>query len=94
MTKLLGQPWMPAVAAIIAILLSLPGLWNGFTLDDNCFFLILKGETKVTAKASSPLNLFCFYSGDPDDGNRLKNIGMLMWYATAEDQIAAIGLYR
>lgn len=78
-SKLLGHPWMPAVATIIAILISLPSLRSGFCLDDNYFRLILKGETAVSARGASPLNLFCFYSGDSDDGHRLKNIGILPW---------------
>ncbi len=78
-SRLLQHPLMPAVAVLIALAFSLTTLWNGFSLDDNFHRLVFKGEKSLIPASASPLNLFCFMSGEPEDATRLKNIGIYTW---------------
>jgi hypothetical protein len=63
-----AHPRIAALAVLLAIVLTLPVMRNGFCLDDNYHRLIFKGERQYVSTAASPLNLFCFQSGQPGDG--------------------------
>ena len=75
-----GRPWMPVCAVLLAVVLTLPILQNGFCLDDNLHRLIFQGDKRLTPAASSPLNLFCFASGIPEENRASKNMGMGGWW--------------
>ena len=84
----LGHPWLPAFAVLLAVVLTLSTLWNGFCLDDNLHRLIFKGDTSLVPKSASPLNLFYFLSGDPEDTRRLMNTGRFSWMTNEKAKVA------
>jgi len=69
----LGHPMMPAFAVLLALVLTLPILKNGFCLDDNYHRLVFKGDKRFVAAEASPLNLFCFENGTPQDSRKRNN---------------------
>ena len=83
----LGHPWMPAFAVLLAVVLTLPILRNGFCLDDNLHRLIFQGDKRLVPAASSPLNLFCFASGIPEENRASKNMGMGGWWINLKAKI-------
>ena len=76
----LSHPRLPIVVALLAIGLTLPSLWNGLNLDDYYHRLVLLGDTRFSPSSTSPLNLFCFYDGDPEENQRLMERGMVAWF--------------
>lgn len=75
-----GLPRIPLAAAAIAVLISLPFLWNGFITDDLLHRLILKGDSWLAPQDASPFNLFCFFSDTPSETERYRNTGNLCWW--------------
>ena len=76
----LSHPRLPIVVALLAVGLALPSLWNGLNLDDYYHRLVLLGDTRFSPSSTSPLNLFCFYDGDPEENQRLMERGMVAWF--------------
>ena len=84
---LLSHPRLPFIAALLAIGLTLPTLWNGLTFDDYFHRLVLQGNTTIVPSCSSPLNLFCFNDGDAEEHQRLMNIGARPWWSRDETKL-------
>ena len=76
----LSHPRLPIVVALLAVGLTLPSLWNGLNLDDYYHRLVLLGDTRFSPSSTSPLNLFCFYDGNPEENRRLMEKGMVAWF--------------
>ena len=83
----LSHPWIPAIAALLAVGLTLPSLWNNLNFDDYFQRLALQEDTRVIPRSSSPLNLFCFDSGNPEENWRLINKGVRPWWANDESKM-------
>ncbi len=84
---LLQHPRLPVIAICLAVVLTLPTLWNGLSFDDNFHRLVLQGNTTIVPSCSSPLNLFCFSNGDADENQRLINIGSRPWWSRNETKL-------
>jgi hypothetical protein len=76
----LSHPKLPLFLVLLAVGLTFPSLWNGLILDDYYHRLILLGDTRFSPSSASPLNLFCFYDGDPEENRRLMATGMFAWF--------------
>jgi hypothetical protein len=76
----LSHPGVPVIVALLAVGLTLPSMWNGLNLDDYYHRLILLGDNRFSPSSASPLNLFCFYDGDPEENQRLMETGMVAWF--------------
>ena len=76
----LSHPGLPVIVALLAVGLTLPSVWNGLNLDDYYHRLILLGDNRLSPSSASPLNLFCFYDGDPKENQRLRETGMVSWF--------------
>ena len=83
----LSHPRLPIVVALLAIGLTLPSLWNGLNLDDYYHRLVLLGDTRFSPSSTSPLNLFCFYDGNPEENRRLMKTGMFAWFYSEQPTI-------
>ena len=76
----LSHSWIPVIAVLLAVGLTLPSVWNGFNLDDYYHRLVLLGDNRFSPSSTSPLNLFCFYDGNPEENQRLMEKGMVAWF--------------
>ncbi len=83
----LAHPMMPALAVLLAVVLTLPILKNGFCIDDNLHRLIFQGDRRLTPAASSPLNLFCFASGIPEENRLSRNMGFAGWWVNLKAKV-------
>lgn len=80
---------VPETVVLIAALLSLPSLWNGFNLDDNFNYISFTQSDLLPSLVGSPKRIFTLI----DDTNRQSwmNYGLLPWW-TPED--AKISFFR
>lgn len=86
--QLLERPRFPLIAALIAVLLTLPSLWNGLNLDDN-FSRIAFNDRAIPLFSTiyeAPLRLFTLI----DDANRKPwmDYGLLPWWTSERIQIS------
>ena len=56
----LAHPRLPVFVTLLALILTLPALWNGLHMDDTIHRLILLGDIRLSPRSSSPLHLFFF----------------------------------
>jgi hypothetical protein len=76
----LSHPRLPIIVSLLAVGLILPSLWNGLNLDDYYHRLVLLGDNRFSPSSASSLNLFCFYDGDPQENQRLRETGIVAWF--------------
>lgn len=79
-----GGKHVPLWLGILAILLTLPGLWVGFAVDDHVFLSILKGSPGLEELGQPIWNTFSFAEGDPERNRIRMERGIMPWWA-AED---------
>jgi hypothetical protein len=79
----LQSPWIPAVAALCAVLLALPSLGIGFLLDDHYHRLVLR----ESGLFESAMNLFSFMRHEQDVA-RLRDSGVLPWWTHEHLRVA------
>ena len=78
----------PAVAAIVALALTLPALWTGWQVDDYLHRHVLLGSPSLPTMRVSPLDLFALLDGDPQRTARLMDIGVLPWWTYEHLRVA------
>lgn len=71
---------MPALAAVLAMCLSLPALRPGFFADDYFHRVALTGEGVLSRIIHGPGKMFFFFSGDPAQTLAAMELGVLPWY--------------
>ncbi|MBX3223260.1 MAG: hypothetical protein KF795_22300 [Labilithrix sp.] len=76
----LSSPRFPAVAVLIACVLSLPTLRIRLVADDLWHRAMTQHDTRWNPTASNPLSLFTFASGAPDESARLLESGFAPWW--------------
>ena len=54
----LSHPYLPAIAVLLAVSLTLPSLWNGLIFDDNFHRLVQLETIPRSEHSASPLNMF------------------------------------
>ncbi len=94
--RLLDSPRLPAVAALVAVLISLPIFAYGLLADDwfhRAIILGWKGQLDLPLFVGHParhplLCLFDFLSSDPASGRDLAALGVTPWWAAPSLQAA------
>jgi hypothetical protein len=77
----LSHPYLPIIAALLAVGLTTPSLWNGFCFDDYLQRLILLGDNLVSQNMpATPWNLFCFHKGNDDYTQKLIYEAAFPWW--------------
>ncbi|MFM2245643.1 MAG: hypothetical protein RL071_1717, partial [Pseudomonadota bacterium] len=79
---LLQHERLPLIAALLAILLSLPALWGGLQGDD-WFHLATMRRVGMQAEAEPLLDLFTFFDGGAGAG-ALREAGLVGWWAAPD----------
>ena len=75
----------PVVVAIVAVLLSLPALWQGLKLDDYYQRAAILGlSTGEVSLRGDPAHLYAFMDGNPDHTLALIDTGNLPWWTDPE----------
>ena len=77
----LGHRAFPACAAVIGILLALPALWVGWSVDDHIHRMVMLGIWDFSASALSSSDLFAFLDGDVARTQRLRDVGVIPWWS-------------
>lgn len=80
MGSLLKSRPLPAVAAMLAVLLALPSLGAGWMLDDWFHRAVLLEKSRLGDLLGSPSEMFRFFRGDPERTGRLMDIGLYPWW--------------
>lgn len=78
----------PAVAAFVALVLTLPSLWVGWQIDDHFHRHVLLGAPHIPALRTMPTNLFALIDGDPERNARLMDVGVLPWWTYEKLRLA------
>jgi len=81
----LANPRLPLYAAVVAMLLTLPGLFIGFQLDDHFHrrFMLQSEQMGV-----SPWQVFASLNGDSTTLHRLVDTGVLPWWTASNFRLA------
>jgi hypothetical protein len=93
---LLDSPRVPRIAALLALVLSLPVFAYGFLADDwfhRAILLGWRGELDLPLFLGEPprqplLYLFDFFSSEPASGRDLVELGLMPWWAAPNIQAA------
>jgi hypothetical protein len=72
--------YLPAVAAIMAIVLALPALGVGWMLDDYYHRAVLLEVPRFRELLGPPAEMFRFFRGDPVRMGRLMDLGIFPWW--------------
>ncbi len=78
--RLLNSRFMPAIAAMLAVLLALPSLSAGWILDDWFHRAVLLERSQFRELLGSPSEMFRFFHGDPERTGRLMDLGLFPWW--------------
>src|SRR3954465_4609432 len=71
--------YLPAVAAILAVVLALPALSAGGLLDDYYHRAVLLQIPRFRELLGPPVEMFRFFRGDPARMGRLMDLGLFPW---------------
>ena len=72
--------YLPAVAAIMAVVLTLPALSVGWMLDDYYHRAVLLEIPRFRDLLGPPAEMFRFFRGDPVRMGRLMDLGLFPWW--------------
>ena len=72
--------YLPAVAAILAVVLALPALSVGWLLDDYYHRAVLLEIPRFRELLGPPAEMFRFFRGDPVRMGRLIDLGLFPWW--------------
>ncbi len=76
----LARRRLPVVVAVLAIVLTLPSLGNGWMLDDYYHRTVLLGESSLCELFGPPSEMFRFFRGDPERTGPLIDVGFFPWW--------------
>ncbi|MBX3210541.1 MAG: hypothetical protein KF850_00755 [Labilithrix sp.] len=76
----LSSPRFPAVAVLIACILSLPTLRTRLVADDLWHRAMMRNDARWLPVSGSPMTLFTFASGSPEEGARVLESGFAPWW--------------
>jgi hypothetical protein len=85
---LLTHRRLPIVAAILAMLLTLPSLGAGLIVDDYFHKLVLQGHADRLQMSRAPLDLFRFFDGNPEHSRKLIDLGFFPWWASDDVKLS------
>lgn len=78
--SLLRSRYFPLVAALLAVLLSLPSLGVGWMIDDYWHCAVLRERPGFRELLGRPSEMFRFFRGDPDRTGRIMDLGLFPWW--------------
>lgn len=79
---------LPVSLAVLAFLVSLPSLWNGFCMDDHLMRLIIKGFPGMPEAMPHPRDFFAFAGETPAQKETLIERGFLPWWTSPHWRVA------
>ncbi len=68
--------YLPVCVAIVAVALTLPSLRVGWILDDHVHRGFILGSPTTRALGLSPMDIFGFVDGDPQQTERIMDLGI------------------
>src|SRR4051794_34071427 len=77
---LLRHRYLPGLAALLAVLFTLPSLKARWTFDDFYHREVLLGTSRFRDLFGSPDEMFWFFRGDPERTGRGMDIGLPPWW--------------
>jgi hypothetical protein len=77
---LLTHPCLPAFAAALTLLLTLPALNNGWMLDDYYHRTVLLGTSRFRDLFGPPEEMFRFFRGGPSRTTAVMDLGFFPWW--------------
>lgn len=80
MQVLLGSRFLPVVATLLAVALTLPALGVGWVLDDYYHRAVLWEESPFRELFGPPAEMFRFFRGDPERTGRVMDFGFFPWW--------------
>lgn len=86
--KWLASPRMPAWIVLVAVAVGLPTLRLGLYLDDRWHRAMLLGDARWAPPPPSPLMLFSFAQGTPEEHRFLLDRGVLPWWTSPSLRMA------
>jgi hypothetical protein len=78
--RLLHNPRLPLIVALLAALLALPALFTGYQIDDYMQVATIRGIEPLPEQRSPWTELFSFMDGDPERNAMLRDRGVLPWH--------------
>jgi hypothetical protein len=78
--RALSHRSLPALAAILSLLLALPALGVRWVVDDYFHRVILLGHPRLSDLLGPPSDMFRFFRGDPDRTGREIDLGLFPWW--------------
>jgi hypothetical protein len=84
----LGRRWLPAGIVLLALLVVSPALTVGPLGDDFMLMARVDPAVRVPGFPYAPLDLFTFASGDPIQGDRLREEGVFGWWMAPDFRMA------
>ncbi len=72
------------IVALLAVLLTLPGMWVGWSLDDHFHRHTLDQVDRFGLGVGSRLDLFSLADGNPEQTHRVMDFGILPWWTLPE----------
>jgi len=79
---------LPVILAVLALLVALPSLWNGFCMDDHLMRLIIKGFPGMPEVMPQPRDFFAFAGQTPAQQQVMIDRGLLPWWTTPHWRVA------
>ena len=86
--NLLSDNRVPAMAAVLAMLLALPALWCGLQFDDTRQWLVLQNADHPINLYRSPFTMFYFADGNPDHAQYFMDLGFYPWWTLKTVRLA------
>lgn len=71
---------LPAILAVVAVLLASPAIGTGWQQDDLVHRFFLLGNPDYSGRVPSPLDVFRFMDGDPRRTAGLMDVGVVPWW--------------
>ncbi|MCP4658470.1 MAG: hypothetical protein GY856_23910 [bacterium] len=82
--RILTHRRLPSALALLALCLTLPGLWVGWSVDDHFHRLALEGADPFGFGTTPPMDLFRFLDGNPELTRTIMDSGMVPWWTLPE----------
>ncbi len=86
-SRWLTHRWSVSALVLLGMLMVLPAIDSGFTLDDFLHWSTLHEGSRVANPPASPWGLFHFLTGSADENQAMKATGELMWWAAHDLRI-------
>ena len=76
----LASRWMTPIVVAIALVLTIPTIFNGLAFDDYYHRAVLNGSARFSEQLRGPQAMFRFLPGDPEHARACMDTGLLPWW--------------